>query len=119
MSPISFFDIWENTTADEWTIKTAGVLFALAGIWNYGVRPLLRFRRLAREGWHRVMQAIDLVEHELKPNGGKTLRDAVNRVEATTNATAEQVAALTKRVDLVEDRSPESRTRQNDLEVTS
>jgi hypothetical protein len=104
MEPFGFFDVWENTFADEWVIKTAGVLLALGVMWRYVFRPTIKFRRRVLQGVKRVLEVIELVEHELKPNSGATLRDAVDRIEARL-AVVEQ------------SRNPQNRTRSTDPEA--
>ena len=51
-------------------IKLAAVVAALALIWNKAILPPIRFGR-------RVEDALQ----QLKPNGGSSLRDAVDRIE--------------------------------------
>lgn len=34
-----------------------------------------------------VMERLDWIEHQLKPNSGESLRDAVNRIETQLNST--------------------------------
>ena len=55
-------------------VLVAAVLVALGTVYRYTIRPVIRFCR-------RVESAISNVEMQLKPNGGKTLRDAVDRIE--------------------------------------
>ncbi len=55
-------------------VLAASVLVALGTIYRYAIRPPIRFAR-------RVEQALQNVDQQLKPNGGKTLRDAVDRIE--------------------------------------
>ena len=55
-------------------VLAAAVLVAIGTIWRYVIRPPIRFAK-------RVEQALQNVDQQLKPNGGKTLRDAVDRIE--------------------------------------
>src|SRR5690606_39170764 len=57
-----------------WPVAVAGVLTACGVIWRAAVRPVFRWGR-------RVEGALRTVEHELVPNSGRSLRDAVDRIE--------------------------------------
>ena len=59
-------------------VLIAAGLTALATIAHYiakGVRSVMRFA-------HRLDKALENVEKQLYPNGGSSLRDAVNRIQA-------------------------------------
>lgn len=93
----SVANVWTTTNWDDNILGAAAVAAALAALWRYLLKPL-------RDGGRRVMQVISLVEHELKPNSGATLRDAIDRIE--------------QRLSVVEQaRNPQSRTRHTDPEV--
>ena len=53
----------------------AAVLIALGVIWRMVVRPVVRFG-------HQVQETLK----ELKPNGGSSMRDAIDRVEKRLDA---------------------------------
>ena len=53
----------------------AAVLIALGVIWRMVVRPVMRFG-------HQVQETLK----ELKPNGGSSMRDAIDRVEKRLDA---------------------------------
>lgn len=55
-------------------ISLAVLLGALAAIGRYIVMPVVRFGR-------RLERVMSNVEQQLYPNGGKSLRDAVNRIQ--------------------------------------
>ena len=44
------------------------------------------------------------IEHEVKPNNGNSLRDAVDRIEATVNGLVETVGENTRRIETIESR---------------
>lgn len=55
----------------------AALFAALGFVWKYIAKPLWKTNL-------RLMSAIDIIEkikEEFKPNGGSTLRDAINRIE--------------------------------------
>lgn len=93
----SVINVWTTTNWDDNLLGAAAVAGALAVLWRYVFAPL-------RTNARRVMDVISLVEHELKPNSGATLRDAIDRIE--------------QRLSVVEQaRNPQSRTRHTDPEV--
>lgn len=49
-------------------------------------------------------ERIEVISHQVLPNGGKSLRDAITRTEATTAATAAQSAATSTRVQTLAER---------------
>lgn len=80
----------------------AAILVALGVIG----RAALGVYRLAK----RIESTNDLVHHELQPNSGSSLRDAVDRVEATLEAVSERTTEIEKRVDVLDRRSGDRRT---------
>lgn len=98
-----------------WIVAAAAVVTALGVLWRKVVRPALRWtRRTARrvdatldgllgvpakddqpakpgiiERMGRVEQRLASIEHELHPNSGTSLRDAVDRVEQKVTPPAE------------------------------
>lgn len=90
-------NVWTTTNWDDNILGAAAVAGAMAVLWRYVFAPL-------RAGARRVMEVVSLVEHELKPNSGATLRDAIDRIEARL-AVVEQA------------RNPNSRTRHTDPEA--
>jgi hypothetical protein len=69
-----FIDDWRGTPARPGVPERPGMMVRVAGIEQQTqVIPELE-RRIAR------------VEHELRPNGGASLRDAVDRVDARTQS---------------------------------
>lgn len=81
---------------DELEVAIAA-LPVLYGIWKIAVRPV--FRKV-REVLHIVyeiqdrMKQLDSIIADLKPNGGSSLRDAIDRMERTTMATNQSQRAI-------------------------
>ena len=59
---------------------------AIAGLHRYVVKPTME----------RIRALQELVEHQLQPNGGKSIRDAVDRIEGRLDA---HIAESSKFVD--------------------
>jgi hypothetical protein len=55
-------------------VLVAAVLVALGTIYRYVIKPPIKFAR-------RLEATMTTVKNQLEPNGGKTLRDAVDRIE--------------------------------------
>lgn len=72
-------------------ITLAALLAALAAIWRYLIRTPIRFAR-------RVEDALK----QLSPNGGSSLRDAVDRIEGRTSRIEERLEAIDARVGVLE-----------------
>ena len=81
---------WEQHGREIVTV--AAVLAALGVIYRAMVRPVMQFGR-------RIDKALGAVEKELQPNGGSSLRDAVNRVESVAGHTSVRVEELHQRHD--------------------
>lgn len=65
--------------------KVVAILAALGGMgwatWARGVRPAIRWARSTRRAWDDMVQKVDRIDSELRPNGGGSIRDAIDRVE--------------------------------------
>lgn len=61
-------------TGADLAVAVASTLVALGIIWRYLVRPV-------RDAFKRVERSVVFVEAELKPNGGSSARDAIDRIE--------------------------------------
>lgn len=72
-------------------ILVSATLVSLGVIYRYTVRPFVRGVRGFMERQHRIMGAVAFVEMELKPNGGSSLRDAVDKLVHRTNILEHQV----------------------------
>ena len=68
------------------TGAVAGIILALGVIG----RSAVGVYRLAK----RIEETNDLVHHELQPNSGSSLRDAVDRVEASLHGLKDRVTRL-------------------------
>ena len=62
----------------ELIISTAALLTALYVIWQKGCKPLYT----TLQTFASIPASISALEAQLKPNGGHSLRDVVNRIEA-------------------------------------
>jgi hypothetical protein len=66
----------------------AGILTALAVIYRMAVKPTL-------DVVGRIQRSVEAVEAELRPNGGSSLRDAIDRLE-------KQHESLATRIDFID-----------------
>lgn len=80
-------------------IGLAALLIALGVIYRYILRPFLAGVKAFIERQHRIMNAVSFVETELRPNGGSSMRDAVDKIvrctELMSQLTKEQNASVT------------------------
>jgi hypothetical protein len=76
----------------EWAAALAAFVTACSVVWVKVIRPLIGFARRLKLWMDRIETAVELVEHQMKPNSGKTLFDRAK-------ATAEVVEKLTVSVD--------------------
>lgn len=61
--------------AAQWVITAGGVVTSVAAIVQFAVRPVIKWAT-------RIERAVTFVEMNLQNNGGSSLRDAVDRIEA-------------------------------------
>jgi len=80
---------WENHANK--VILVSATLVALGIIYRYTFRPLIRGIKGFLERQHRIIRAVDFVERELKPNGGSSLRDAIDKLVHRTSILEHQV----------------------------
>lgn len=59
----------------QWIITTGGVVGAFGIIFQTLVRPVIRWAK-------RIERAVSTVEMNMGNNGGSSLRDAIDRIEA-------------------------------------
>ena len=64
----------------EWLIAIATVLTAGGVIWRKGLRPLIGFVRRFKAWMDRVESAVSWTETQMKPNGGSSLTDKVDKL---------------------------------------
>lgn len=84
---------WDWDVHGRQVVLFAAVLAAVAVIVKYitkSVRWGIRGFEVASTMARRAMEAIEFVEHELKPNNGSSIKDAIDRID-------ERVAALETR----------------------
>lgn len=68
----------------QWIITAGGVVGALGIIFQTLVRPVIRWAK-------RIEKAVSIVEMNMSNNGGSSLRDAVDRIEARLSAVEDHV----------------------------
>lgn len=61
--------------AAQWIITAGGVVTAVGVIIKWVIRPIITWAM-------RLDKAISHVETHMVPNGGSSLRDAINRIES-------------------------------------
>lgn len=70
-----------------WASAIAAFLTACGVIWRTVIRPIIRWAR-------RVEGALGFVEHEMRENSGKSMRDAVNRIDKRIEKVEQRVSEL-------------------------
>lgn len=115
-------DVFQHTNADELTIQLGAVVAALAVVTKYVLtpyvfRPLWQFHKKVRNAVtflsHEMPEVAALVNKELKPNGGSSIYDAINRIDR-------KMTRVDKRLTAVEQaRDPNARTRSTDEETSN
>lgn len=70
----------------QWIITAGGVVTAIGVIFRWVVRPIIKWAM-------RLDRAITQVEHNMVPNGGSSLRDAINRIESRVTRIEEHLTA--------------------------
>lgn len=89
-----------------WMVTIATGLTAIAVIWRYGTKAaelLLKIKALL-SSFERNGAVLDAIAKEFKSDSGSTLKDAINRIEATTTlaqinaATAKELAERLEKV---------------------
>jgi len=75
-------------------ILISATLVSIGIIYRYTVKPFVRGVRGFLERQHRIMAAVDFVEKELRPNGGSSLRDAVDKLVHRTEALEGRIDGL-------------------------
>ena len=68
----------------QWIITAGGVVGAFGIIFQTLVRPVIRWAK-------RIEKAVSIVEMNMSNNGGSSLRDAVDRIEARLSAVEDHV----------------------------
>ena len=86
----------EMDTPVQVVVGAAAVVAALGVIWHKAIKPFAR-------GCVRALEAIEWVEGELKPNGGSSTRDAIDRMEIRQVELKHQQAKFDDRLTVVED----------------
>lgn len=73
------------TTLGDW-VKLFGPIFAGLGLlWKYFLKKKYDEFKLAHQNLQKIIEyipKIERIEFELKPNGGSSVKDAINRIES-------------------------------------
>lgn len=85
-------------TVAQWIITAGGVVGALGIIFHTVVRPVVRWAK-------RIENAVSTVEQNMMNNGGSSLRDAIDRIEARL-AELEQTVVKNASVSTVSRKKP-------------
>lgn len=86
--------------ADEFGLA-AGILVSLALIWRYGVWPTLKFvRALVRvaDSLEETVPTLRDIAIEFEPNGGNSLKEQIERIDANVHVTNENLGSIYKMV---------------------
>lgn len=77
-----------------WLATIAAGLTAIAVIWRYGTKAaeLLVKAKAILSNFERNGAVLDAIAREFKSDSGSTLKDAINRIETTTNTAKENAA---------------------------
>lgn len=68
----------------QYLITAAAVVTALSVLWQKIILPVYKFAK-------KVEQHVTFVEAQMTPNGGSSLRDAIQRIESRVNAIEEHL----------------------------
>jgi hypothetical protein len=92
MTSLGFFlaVAWEEHGRE--IVTGAAVLVAMGVIWRYLILPPIRL-------FKRLEKAVMMVEREMRPNGGSSLRDSNDRLERVVGEVSVEVAKIGGRMD--------------------
>jgi hypothetical protein len=76
----------------DFVVGIAAVLVALGAIGRYVVRPIFRY-------FQRVEHAVKATEAEVRPNGGSSMRDAIDRIDIAVSAHESRMVAMERAVE--------------------
>lgn len=68
----------------QWIITAAAVVTAVGVLWRKVVLPVYKFAK-------KMEQHVAFVESQMTPNGGSSLRDAIQRIEHRVNVIEEHL----------------------------
>lgn len=77
----------------DWPIVAAALLIAYLTLWRRGVMPLFRFARRFIRAAIDIADTVPVLLAEFRPNGGGSLRDAVDRLETGQAVMGAQLGA--------------------------
>ena len=97
---LALLNIWDHTSADEFLIGAAAVVTAIGLLvaavvrfWRKVIRPIIAFVR-------RVSAALGLVEKELMPNGGNSVKDQLGQLVHTNQQQNERIERIERTLNL-------------------
>ena len=84
--------IWNDLIQNYVAIVTAssGALAVLIFIYKKGVQPVLK----AIKEYNSLIGKVDAIFEEIKPNGGKSIKDTVNKIDAKLTLVSERQRAM-------------------------
>ena len=68
----------------QYLITAAAVVTAVGVLWQKLIMPIYKFAK-------KMEQHVAFVENQMTPNGGSSLRDSINRIEARVCAIEEHL----------------------------
>jgi PAS domain S-box-containing protein len=83
----------------EWLKLIAPITGGLTLLWKYFLKKKYDEFKVAHKNLEQIVTFIPIIqkiEAELKPNGGSSIRDAINRIESKLTATDQKMMALLK-----------------------
>lgn len=90
-------DIFHEQPIDELLVRSAAAVTATAVLWRVVVRRMIFSTR-------KMWKTIRRVDAEFSPNGGSTMRDAINRIDERTEQLVGRHDMLEQRVAVIEQR---------------
>ena len=78
--------LFPDSLIDEWVLALAGILIALGVIFGFSKKAYRGIQRIEAtlgvdEKGRTIAQRLDVVEHQLFPNGGGSLADKVTKID--------------------------------------
>jgi len=84
------FQIPDVAYISAWMISAAAATAAAVTLWKSAVVPTYRFAR----DFAAVFESLDVIKKQLVPNGGSSLRDAIDRIENRISMTEQRAKLL-------------------------
>jgi hypothetical protein len=84
-------------TVEGWALYLTAVAAGVGAV-IYLLRALVRVGRWAREGWRRARAVLDLIEHELTPNHGGSMKDNLTAIARGLGSAQARLDAIERRL---------------------